>query len=157
MLDENLISNFIDSILRMSRDPTSYGSVRLAHIVALQLIMRGQSDNEFGRYSIGDLTKSTGMAMPNVTRMLNDLQMANLIIRQRDGRHVYITVTDTGKQAYETGMEGMKVYIREFIKELNEAGLSDEELNNFLQTSIMIQNVRAKLNKKYKEQKQNLE
>ncbi|MCD8200903.1 MAG: hypothetical protein LUD47_02425 [Clostridia bacterium] len=152
MLEEKLIEDFVESTLQSSRDPTTYGDFRLAHIVALHLILRGQTDNDLGQYSITDLTKSTGMAMPNVTRMLNDLQMANLIIRHRDGRHVYITVTEEGKELYENGREEIKVYVKEFIHELNEAGLSDDELNNFLQTSIKIQGVREKLNKKYKEQ-----
>lgn len=80
MLEEKLIEDYVDSVLRTTGVPRC-PRVSLAHITALRLNLRGRSGDDLRQYSVDDLTMTTGMTRSSVTRLLNDMQMVDLMVR----------------------------------------------------------------------------
>ncbi|MCD8040358.1 MAG: winged helix-turn-helix transcriptional regulator [Clostridia bacterium] len=77
--------------------------------------------------TISDISKISGMAVPNVSRFLRPLEESGYIERQRIGRTVYLHVTTDGDQVLAAKFKEISDILRVTLD-----GLSEEKIEIYL-------------------------
>lgn len=89
--------------------------------------------NSGKQITISDISRITGIAMPNVSRFLRPLEEGGYVERQRIGRTVYLHITADGDQLLAAKLDEMGSYLSEMLDVLDE-----EETAIFLNCSEKI-------------------
>ncbi len=145
MIDEELFKRYAESSLQIRKifSRRQSGEFSMPQFLTLHLIVSGttKDNNEF---NVSEITNHTDMAMPNVVRMLNEMQMKGYIKRRRDGRNVYVSITEEGKKYHDICVEKTDKGIKDILEELRQSDVSDEEINEFMAMSIKLSEIYSK-------------
>ncbi len=142
MIDNKLYSTFNDSIVdlcRFSHVVHDCGIVNIPEFLVLHCIATGK--NKDGKYMVTYINNRIDMAMPNTVRLLNDIQEKGYVERCRDGRTVYVSLTDEGKKFHGECMKKLVLVMDKIVAALEKCGVSDEEFNSFMLTAIKLNGV----------------
>ncbi len=152
MIDEKILKAFSDNAMQAQKflDLKPAGIKNMGKSMALRMMMSVLDTNEEGEYNVSKLAKDMNIANPNLTHILNELQMEDYITRRREGRHVFVKITEKGERYYKDCMEGVKKYLTLLFDELHASGVSDEEINEFMATSIKLKNAQQTLKARLK-------
>ena len=124
----NAYLDFIESLRRV--EPLSGEDARKF----LVLFNVRQYEKEYGKpLTISDISRISGMALPNVSRFLRPLEENGCIARKREGRTVYLTITEKGDAMLLERFTNMRSVIGEMLD-----GLTDEEILQYLSISEKI-------------------
>ena len=77
--------------------------------------------------TVSEISRDSGLAMPNVSRLLKPFERDGLIRREKHGRTVYVTITPKGNEALEAQRE---IFIGDIAAALGI--LTDAERHAFL-------------------------
>ncbi|MCD8372133.1 MAG: ArsR family transcriptional regulator [Clostridia bacterium] len=122
MTNEEDLKRFIKSFMEITQSLRStdfYDRENSKKLHALQAIHKFEEENG-KQMTISDISRITGIAMPNVSRFLRPLEESGYIERQRIGRTVYLHITADGDQLLAAKMAEMSDYLSEMLEALTE-------------------------------------
>ncbi|MCD7729444.1 MAG: winged helix-turn-helix transcriptional regulator [Clostridia bacterium] len=102
-------------------EPFNSEDTRKIHVLRF---IRGFSEKNGRQITISDISRQTGIAMPNVSRFLRPLEESGYIERQRIGRNVYMHITADGDQLLAAKIEEASVILKQMLDTLLEEELS---------------------------------
>ncbi len=140
MIDKQLFTKFTDYPLEVGKIAASFkacGISSLPKFLSLHYMLTGKK-NARQEFMVTEITKYADMAMPNTVRMLNEMQLAGYITRRRDGRNVYVSVTQEGLAYHDECMRKLRAYTKALLETLYEEGVTDDEINSYLATATKL-------------------
>lgn len=129
MTKDKQVNSFISAYLELNKslkkvEPLSDEDSRKF----LVLFNVRQYEKEYGKpLTISDISRISGIALPNVSRFLRPLEENGCIARKREGRTVYLTITERGNALLLERFTNMRAVIGEMLD-----GLTDEEISQYV-------------------------
>lgn len=145
MIDEELFKSYAESTLQMRKFYGRRQNVEFSmpQFLTLHMIVKNSTD-ENKEFNVSQITNHTDMAMPNVVRMLNEMQMKGYIQRRREGRNVFVSITEDGQKYHDWCMNITDKHVKELLEELRESDVSDDEINQYMATSLKLCTIYSK-------------